>query len=147
MTHPTRLLEIDDRDLVDIIRATGRSGLKTWLRVRGSSMQPVIPHRGEVLIRARGDDSVKRGDVVMAIAVHGLPVIHRVARVDGTDVHLKGDHCVRADPPIPMEQILGVVEAVRRDGRVHDVSRHPPLAPRFFILRWYRYLRRHLHHG
>jgi hypothetical protein len=147
MTLAARTLEIDERELVDIIRQTARSGLKTWLRVRGSSMQPVIPHRGEVLIRARNEDVVRCGDVVLAVAVNGLPVIHRVVRVDGRQVHLKGDHCVWTDPPIPLEQIVGVVEAVRSGGRVHGIGRRPPFSVRFFISRWYGHLRRRLRHG
>ena len=74
--------------------------------VRGWSMRPFLEHERDNVLLApvRDDEPVRRGDVVLAEIATKVYVLHRVVRVDGDRLTLRGDgnaygeeHCLRSN--------------------------------------------------
>lgn len=94
-----------------------------WVRARGASMRPAIPHGAAVhLIPTR---EARPGDIVLATLPSGEPVLHRVTRVRGTRIILRGDSLLRADPAISVDAVIGVVDLVRVSGQTFDAAERP----------------------
>ena len=80
--------------------------------VDSGSMMPVIRPGDTVLIRPL---SACRTGQVVVVARGDRLVTHRVVRVTGGTVVCRGDSLVHADPPVPVDRVLGeVVEVVGR---------------------------------
>ena len=55
--------------------------------------------------------------VVLAQLPDGAHVLHRIVRIDGDVITLRGDANRSCDPPVPMERVLAVAEEVLLEGR------------------------------
>jgi hypothetical protein len=79
----------------------------------------------EVIAISRG--APRLGDIAFYWTSGGDPRAHRVVRKwtqgDLPMVQARGDGCSRSDAPIPLHQVLGVVVAVRREGRWRRLDR------------------------
>jgi phage repressor protein C with HTH and peptisase S24 domain len=90
-----------------------RAGGRERLTLRGDSMAPALT-AGDVLDVAPLDGAPLPGDVVVATRA-GMLVAHRVLRVDGGAIWLRGDAARAADPPLPLGAVIGrVVGSERR---------------------------------
>jgi phage repressor protein C with HTH and peptisase S24 domain len=94
------------------VEARLRSGGRERLTLRGDSMAPTFT-AGDVLEVAPLDGAPRPGEVVVA-AHGGVLVAHRVLRVDGSAVWLRGDAARAADPPLPIGAVIGRVVGSRR---------------------------------
>ena len=92
-------------------------GLAVELHVSGESMSPFIRSGDLLTVSPRGDDPVRRGDVVAFLAGRCSLVIHRVVALDGESVRTRGDAMRRGDGPVPMSEVLGHVSGILRRGR------------------------------
>ncbi|MCP8938413.1 aldo/keto reductase [Alsobacter sp. SYSU M60028] len=99
--------------LPDVERSCSEKTLGRWLKARGGSVDVVIatkgghPRGGDP--RARLDRATVRQDVAEALDYLGL------ARLDLFYLH-------RDDPALPVEDVLGVVEELRREGQVRHYA-------------------------
>jgi hypothetical protein len=85
------------------------------LRVTGSSMLPTI-WPGEVLcIRRSSIDEAGVGEVVLFIR-HRRLFAHRVIACSGARLTTQGDAVAAPDPPVDASELLGIVDAVLRQG-------------------------------
>ncbi len=80
-------------------------------------MWPRLRAGDEAELTSRGARSIREGDVVVARVLEKI-VIHRVAGLAEGQVRLRGDNSAADDPLIPRENVLGIVERIRRRGAV-----------------------------
>ena len=123
-----------------------QKGILVYTNV-GDSMRPLLrPKRDIIQIQAlpkyiSGVMRVKRYDAVL-FKTRDKYILHRVLRVkkDGTYI-IAGDNCAFCEKGIRDNQILGVLVAVKRDGKVIPVDFNkerrkgavPPLSYRLYV--------------
>lgn len=108
---PTDIAHLDGARLLELARGVMEQGGEMWIVVTGHSMQPMIRPGDRVLLGP--EQSIRPGAVVLANA-DGKPVLHRVARVSGDVVVLRGDALQADDGPIRLGDVVGSVRAVSR---------------------------------
>ena len=141
-----RSIEVDRAELLEVVREATSAGASLWIRIRGGSMMPAIPTDAEVRFVTLAARPIRVGDVVLARAAGGQPVLHRVRSLNGDHVQLKGDNLMAADDLLPMSDVIAIADAVRADGRVTPI----PAAPRALhkrILRTFRLMWRRMANG
>lgn len=88
------------------------------LVISGSSMTPfLIPGRDTVYL-SKVSGLLKRGDIVLYQRDNGRYVLHRILRADRDSYTMLGDAQTVPEPGIRHDQILAVVSAVRRKGKI-----------------------------
>jgi hypothetical protein len=78
---------------------------------------------------------------VLAQFSSGKLVLHRIDAVHGTSLRLRGDNHVNRDPDIGADALLGVVDLVEIDGKLHQVGSLPRPRLRIRLRRLVRPLR------
>lgn len=121
-TPVERVVVVGGTELLSLGQAAASAGAELWVRVRGSSMIPAIGRGAEIRVGPLPPRDLRTGDVVLARGASGNPVVHRISRIAGPLVWLKGDFRLTADAPIATSDILGLVDAVRVDGMVRPMS-------------------------
>ncbi len=98
----------------------------------GFSMYPLIPAGSLCRFEPFRMERLKVGDIVLFVAEHGVLVGHRYigdGMMDGRIVlRCKGDSNVSEDPPVRLDQVVGIMVFIRKSGvtyRMH--SRHAAL--------------------
>jgi phage repressor protein C with HTH and peptisase S24 domain len=90
------------------------AGHTARFRASGDSMYPAI-RSGDYLEIAPCDVSQLRlGDVILATTERGLTA-HRIVRIRGARITMRGDNALRSDPSLGPEDVLGRVENVRTE--------------------------------
>jgi len=120
-----RSIEVDRAELLEVVREATSAGASLWIRIRGGSMMPAIPIDAEVRVVTLAARSMRVGDVVLARAVGGQPVLHRVRSLSGDHVQTKGDNLMTADDPLPVSEVIAIADAVRIDARVTPIPSAP----------------------
>ena len=120
-----RALSVDDVQLASLLEETLGRGLAVWIRPRGTSMEPAIPQSAAVRIEPVAHRGFRRNDVVLARLPHGHFVLHRVLRVAGDTVQLKGDAMRRRDIVVSSGAIIGVCDRVEIGGLEYSVDERP----------------------
>jgi len=86
---------------------------------RGSSMYPFVRTGDMLLIEPKKPDEFNIGDIIFYRRPTGVYVAHRLIKKNGTTTLItKGDNVPYYDEPVPIEQVLGRVVSVERDGRL-----------------------------
>ena len=88
------------------------------LAISGSSMTPFLAPGREMVFLSRLTAWPKRGDVVLYRRDNGRYVLHRVLNVAGESYTMLGDAQTVPERGIRRDQILAVVTAVRRKGKL-----------------------------
>ena len=140
MSFPVRPLALDRGDLVALVREAVASGAGLWVQVNGSSMAPAIPAGSAVHLAPLRGGGPRRGDVVLTVRESGSPMLHRVRRVRGHQVDLKGDNLFQADHPFDLSSVIAMADSVMIDGRPVPMDARP----RASVLTMLRQLRRRL---
>ena len=107
----TDIARMDAARLLELARGVVAQGGEMWIVVTGHSMQPMIRPGDRVLLGP--EESIRPGLVVLA-DVGGRPIMHRVVRVSGDIVTLRGDASLQNDRPIKKTDIVGSVRALSR---------------------------------
>ena len=97
-----------------LIRETLGLGRSLWLDASGDSMYPVLRGGNRVLLAPR-ERAPRAGDIVLARFGQRL-VLHRVSRVVGSNVILRGDASEQPDPTVAGAETIGIAVACA-DGR------------------------------
>lgn len=111
-----RSLGVDTEQLGALVGDLVSRGLHFTIRASGNSMRPAIEHGSVVCLTPRKESPVAAGDVVLAKTSAGGYMIHRVVRANSGSVQTRGDGNVRADPPIPVESVIAIADALIVDG-------------------------------
>ena len=97
-----------------------RRGHRVRFRAPGWSMHPTIKDGETIMVEPVAPSAVKTGDIILYQFDSGV-VVHRVVRVEknnGTPLFiLRGDALGSHDEPVAVEQVLGKVVFVERNGR------------------------------
>lgn len=122
-------IRISGKDLVGICRAVQQRGGAFSFTATGRSMRPFIRNGDLVTLSPLRKMPPLPGEVVAFRHPHlDRLVLHRVCRVDSGFLWIRGDHQRETDAVIDIQQILGVVTRIRRNGTRHrlpDRYRHP----------------------
>ena len=115
---PVREIELSGSSLAALMQAVLERNASFRFRAAGSSMTPFIRDRDVVTVYPKAGCRIRPGDVVAAVHPQtGKLIVHRVVADKGTALVIKGDNCLVPDGRVEMKQILGVVQAVTRDGK------------------------------
>ena len=76
-------------------------------------MMPTIPRGSLVRIDPVPDEGIAKGDVALALAADGEPVLHRVVSASDGWITTRGDGAIHIDPPVPFTRVIGVATSVR----------------------------------
>lgn len=88
------------------------------LVISGGSMMPFLVNGRDTVYLSRITRPLKRGDMVLYRRDNGAYVLHRIYRVEPEGFCLVGDAQTVTEKGIRPEQVLALVSAVRRKGKV-----------------------------
>lgn len=88
------------------------------LLISGNSMAPFLRHGRDTVYLSKVRRPLKRGDMILYRRSGGAYVLHRICRVEEGGYSLIGDNQWDIEPGIRPEQVLALVTAVRRKGRL-----------------------------
>ena len=106
---------------VTVSRALFEQGRSVRFEVAGWSMRPCIRNGDFVIVSPVDRSAVKIGDIVFYVAENNVVRIHRVIgwrRKNGVrHAFIKGDACFGPPDRVPVQDILGQVISIERNGR------------------------------
>ena len=108
---------VDNALLIPAIGEKLREGYTITLTVKGRSMNPMVRDGRDkaTIVRA---DSIKLGDTLLAKVDDGHYVLHRLIRVSGDRLTLKGDGNLRGEETCCSGDVVGKAsEFIRPSGR------------------------------
>ena len=88
------------------------------LVISGSSMTPFLVHGRDTVYLSKVTAPLKRGDMILYRRDSGAYILHRIFRAEGDTYTLVGDAQTMLEPGIRADQVLAVVTAVRRKGKL-----------------------------
>ncbi len=118
---------------VDVARSVLRKGVSLRFWVRGCSMSPFIRNGDLVTLSPLGSRLPGRGDVVAFISpgTERL-VLHRLLKKKDGICFAMGDNMPAPDLPVSLENIMGRVTRVEREGKTSRLG----LGPERFLIAW-----------
>ena len=116
MEHKSKSLTSEE--LVALLSGVLDQGAAVPLVVTGSSMAPFLADGRDTVYLSKISRPVRRGDMVLYRRISGELVLHRVCRLDQNGFTMVGDAQLIPEPGIGPEQLLAVVTAVRRNGKL-----------------------------
>ncbi len=115
-------MTIPGHAMMPVIRAALARGQCVRMTVNGNSMWPII-HDGDVIELAPQCAAPARGDIVLAESAPARYVVHRVVRVRGEGVWLRGDAQTHRAGPLAPRDLLGTVTHATHAGRSRTLDR------------------------
>ena len=111
-------LPLSGRALVDLLRAVLNKGVPVRFQAKGFSMSPFIKNNDVVTISPLQGTRPGLGDIIAFVhpETQGL-CIHRIVRNKDGFFVTKGDNRSETEESVPIENILGSVTRVERDGK------------------------------
>lgn len=88
------------------------------LVISGNSMSPFLVHRRDTVYLSKVTAPLKKGDMILYCRDNGAYILHRICKVDADGYTLIGDAQPVKEPGIRPDQVLAVVTAVRRKGKL-----------------------------
>lgn len=111
LAYQTALLQTVKEDLL--------SGKQVRLQALGWSMLPFIWHKRDTITLAPlSSDSIKVGRIVFAQMGSGRYVVHRISRIMGTRIELRGDGNPYQEEYVHPDTIFGELVEINRNGKV-----------------------------
>lgn len=102
-----------------------QEGQNVELTVKGQSMRPFLRDGEMVTIVPVSDDSnLKKGTIILAKTEKDTVMMHRIFRMEGNRILMKGDGNILQTEWVQRGDVLGIAENVCRQGR--DVSLYTP---------------------
>ena len=92
----------------------------------GVSMLPLMRQGKDLfIVRKKGTERCRKGDVVLFRRPPDKYVLHRIIDVREKEYILLGDNCLRKEYGIRDDDIIGVMTAFVRNGKEHSISELP----------------------
>lgn len=110
-------LIIPNEIFIPQIKAFLDEGKTTTFRVRGYSMRLFLEDRRDKVLLAPCRETPRKGDVILAEVSPKRYVLHRVIKVEGTHLTLKGDGNVIGTEECETSDIIGIAKGFYRKGR------------------------------
>jgi signal peptidase I len=115
-----REVTLETPEFLEQARQLLSRNLPVELRMSGGSMSPAIEDGDIVTIEPVTTDPLRQGDIVLYQSRFDTAVIHRIVRIDRTQVEraviTRGDGASQNDFPVPMHRVIGRVKIVERAG-------------------------------
>nr|MBE6544537.1 hypothetical protein [Oscillospiraceae bacterium] len=105
--------------LASVIEEKISDGGSVELSIRGVSMRPLLREGKDSVVLSPLMGRLKKGDIALFRRNNGAYVLHRVAKVADSRYSFVGDNQYFLEPVIDA-QIIAVVSAIRRDGRLFE---------------------------
>ena len=102
---PPLLSLLDETDCVPLV-------------ISGSSMTPFLVHGRDTVYLSKVRRSLLKGDMILYRRDNGSYILHRIYRVVGNCYTLVGDAQTELEQGIRQDQVLALVCAVRRKGKL-----------------------------
>ena len=110
--------ELDPQVLMPALLALLEETETVPLVISGSSMTPFLVHGRDTVYLSKTAAPLKRGDMILYRRDSGDYILHRIFRAEGDTYTLVGDAQTMLEPGIRADQVLAVVTAVRRKGKL-----------------------------
>ena len=110
--------ELDPQVLMPALLALLEETGTVPLVISGSSMTPFLVHGRDTVYLSKTAAPLKRGDMILYRRDSGDYILHRIFRVEEDTYTLVGDAQTMLEPGIRSDQVLAVVTAVRRKGKL-----------------------------
>ena len=88
------------------------------LVISGSSMTPFLVHGRDTVYLSKVRRPLKKGDMILYRRASGAYILHRIFRAEGECYTLVGDAQTLLEPGVRREQVLALVTAVQRKGKL-----------------------------
>lgn len=88
------------------------------LVISGFSMTPFLVHSRDTVYLSKVTRPLKRGDMILYRRDNGAYILHRICRVEASGYCLVGDAQTLIEKGVRPEQVLALVTAVRRKGKL-----------------------------
>ena len=88
------------------------------LVISGSSMAPFLVHGRDTVYLSKVKHPLKKGDMILYCRDNGAYILHRICRAEEGTYTLVGDAQTRLEPGLRQDQVLAVVSAVCRKGKI-----------------------------
>lgn len=99
-----------------------KDGKTIQLTVTGNSMMPLLRNRRDSVFLV-SPDAVKTYDIVLFVRESGDAVLHRIVKRTKDGFMIVGDNQLALEGPVKPSQVLAVVSAFCRDGKVFSCRR------------------------
>lgn len=116
-------LELPNEILLKEVRALIADGHDVTLRVRGVSMRPFLEDRRDKIVLTRVQD-IREGDAVLAEITPGKYVYHRIVKIIGGRVMLKGDGNIYGTEECRLSDVVAATKWLIRKERYYSPKGH-----------------------
>lgn len=103
---------------VERILAVMETGAAAPLVISGNSMSPFLVHGRDTVYLTPPPNRLKKGDMILYRRQSGAYVLHRICDAEGDTFCLIGDAQREKEPGIRRDQVIALVTAVRRKGKL-----------------------------
>lgn len=108
----------EPEELMEPLLELVKEGEAVPLVISGSSMTPFLVHHRDTVYLSKVSRPLKKGDMILYRRRNGAYVLHRICAVREGTYDLVGDAQTLIEPGIRPEQVLALVTAVRRKGKL-----------------------------
>jgi len=116
-----KIAHLRDADLLELSKDIFRRGKSVRFQARGWSMRPFIRDGDFIVVSPIENSSIKAGDVVFHLTTENKIIVHRVIRKQKKGnrmiMFIKGDATFSSPEKVEMQNVLGKVVAVERNGQ------------------------------
>lgn len=109
---------VDTGEYVSMLRELTEQGKEVSMIISGSSMNPFLIHRRDMIFFKKPERKLKKGDMVFYQRENGQFVMHRICRVCKNGYDIVGDAQTQIEHGVREEQIFAIVTEVRRKGKM-----------------------------
>ena len=103
---------------VERILAVMETGAAAPLVISGSSMSPFLVHGRDTVYLSPPPERLKKGDMILYRRDSGSYVLHRICGAEKETFCLIGDDQREKEPGVRRDQVIALVTAVRRKGKL-----------------------------
>jgi len=116
-----KITHLRDADLLELSKDIFRRGKSIRFQAKGWSMRPFIRDGDFIVVSPIENSSIKAGDIVFHLTTENKVMVHRVIRKHKKGnrmiMFIKGDATFSSPEKVEMQNVLGKVVAVERNGR------------------------------
>ena len=116
MEHKLRVIEPEE--LMSQLPQLLQEAESVPLVISGSSMSPFLAHGRDTVYLSKVTGPLKKGDMILYRRASGAYILHRIYRVRDGVYDLVGDGQLGIEPGIRPEQVIAIVNTVRRKGKL-----------------------------
>jgi len=118
-----KVKNVKSAELFSAINELLLNGQKVRITVTGNSMMPfLMENRDSVELSAATINDLRFGQIALIRRDNGVYVLHRVIFKSKNSFYLAGDAQCRVEGPIPPRQLIAVVSAIWRKGKMISPS-------------------------